>query len=251
MSFDTIIFDLDGTLVHSAPDLTAILNQLLEEKGYVPFEETMVTRLIGDGIAALVERGFSIAGATLQSGELDYLTTRFLDYYRSTPVRLTQPYSGVAETLAALRSKSYRLGVSTNKLTGLARAVLAGVGIDRFFDTIIGSDLVPVKKPDPASLREALRCLGATVGSAIMVGDSEVDVYAARNAGIPVVLMGYGYSRVPPGGLGADAVVDRFGDLPKTIEELSHRICGADEPDKPMAEEAVMCERQALSRGSI
>ena len=235
MPFGAIIFDLDGTLVHSAPDLTAILNRLLNKEGYSSLDETVVTAMIGDGVAALVERGFSMSGATLQYGDLQRLITRFLDCYTSVPVHLTQPYAGVVRTLATLRSERYRLGICTNKLTGLAHSVLAGSGIAGFFDHVVGSDAVPSRKPDPAPVREAVRRLGATVQSTLMVGDSVVDVLAARNAAIPVVLMSYGYSRMPPGSLGADAVVDRFSDLPEAIEELSRRVCQVEQLAGPGA----------------
>jgi phosphoglycolate phosphatase len=216
-----VLFDLDGTLVDSAADLQALINQLLREEGHPGLDLPVVISLVGDGVTLLVERAFRRREAGLSADRLATLVRRFVARYESEPVRLTRPYPRVGETLAMLRSRGYRLAVCTNKLERLARAVLTHLDLAPFFDAIVGSDSVTARKPDPAALHEAMRRLTTTARSTIMVGDSDTDVGAARGAGIPLVLVTYGYSSRSSSGLGADEIIDRFCDLPRAIEALS------------------------------
>jgi phosphoglycolate phosphatase len=234
-----VVFDLDGTLVDSAPDLHVLVNRLLAGMGRAALDLPSIVEMIGDGTAALVERAFQGGSTCLRPQNLDILVARFIEDYERDPVRLTRPYPGVPQTLGLLRSEGYRLGVCTNKLERLADAILSKLKLDRFFDAIVGSDSVGIRKPNPASILETIRRLGPAIRSGVvMVGDSDADLQAARNAGIPVVLVSYGYSRVPPSGLGADAHVDRFIDLPKAIMTLSRSACCPGEQRRPTARSA-------------
>ncbi len=145
---------------------------------------------------------------------------RFLALYEAAPVTFSRPYPGVKQTLAALRADGRGLAVCTNKPQRLTMAVLRGLDLDSFFAAVVGGDALAVKKPDPAHLLAASRALGATADDSVMIGDNEHDVAAAKAAGIPVILVRYGYHRVPLDGLPADIRIDAFSELPDAIARL-------------------------------
>jgi phosphoglycolate phosphatase len=213
-----LIFDLDGTLIDSAPDLRAALNGMLCERGRAPLSLPQVRRMIGDGAAALVSRALAESG--LDSSEAANALPRFLQLYEADAVRLTRPYPGVPETLAALRRRGYRTAICTNKPQHATHTVLEGLGLSSLFDGIAGGDRFAVRKPDPGHLLGLIGALGARAEAAAMIGDNENDAAAAHAAGIPLVLMLYGYARVDPASLAADALLDDFADLPATLDRL-------------------------------
>src|SRR6266851_1159092 len=220
-----VVFDLDGTLVDSAPDLHVLVNRLLIGAGRAALDLPSIVEMIGDGTTALIERAFQSGNLGLPPQNLETLVERFIEDYEREPVRLTRPYPQVPETLGLLRSEGYRLGVCTNKLERLARAILGDLKLDQFFDAIVGGDSIGTRKPNPASLLETVRRLGPAIGSGVvMVGDSEVDEGAARNAGIPVVLVDYGYSRIPPASLRPDVLIGEFAALPRALERISRDV---------------------------
>jgi phosphoglycolate phosphatase len=215
-----VLFDLDGTLVDSAPDLAAALNRLLARAGYPPVALAEVHTMIGDGVAKLVERGFAVHQRVLRPDEIAQFADRFVADYEPNSAIETRPFPGAIEALAELRAAGLALGVCTNKPEGATRAILAALGMDSFFAAVIGGDSVPGRqKPDPEPLREALRRLGVATEAAIMVGDSPNDVAAARAAGLPIVAVRFGYSRVPPDRLGADRLVGHFSELGEALAE--------------------------------
>ncbi len=217
-----VVFDLDGTLIDSAPDLAAALNRLLAREGLPPVRLAEVHTMIGDGVAKLVERGFATHGRTLSAGELERFSVRFVADYEPNSSVETQPFPGAIEALRALRDAGFALGVCTNKPEAATRSILAAFGMDPFIAAAVGGDTLPgTKKPEPATLRETLRRLGAEAGQAIAVGDSPNDVAAARAAGVPIVAVTFGYSRVPPAELGADRLIGRFADLGAALAEVS------------------------------
>ncbi|MGH7029351.1 MAG: phosphoglycolate phosphatase [Stellaceae bacterium] len=218
MSRFLLIFDLDGTLVDSAPDLCAAVNEMLRERGHRPLSLAQVRRMIGDGVPALVARALSARGGG--PGEAARAMPRFLELYEADAVGLTRPYPAVPETLAALRRRGYRTAICTNKPQRATLTVLEGLGLLPLFDGIAGGDRFSVKKPDPRHLLELIGALGARVEAAAMIGDSENDAAAAHGAGVPLVLMRYGYARVDPEALGADALLDHFADLPAALDRL-------------------------------
>jgi phosphoglycolate phosphatase len=218
MTRDAFIFDLDGTLVDSVPDLRAALNQVLGERGRRPLAADEVRRMVGDGVPALVERGLAATGDTQ---DLEAAEARFLALYEAAPAALTRAYPGVRETLARLVASGARLGVCTNKPQKATIGVLEGVGIAGYFTAVLGGDAVPLKKPDPRHLLAALDALGARSDAAAMIGDNENDYAAARAAGIPILLMRYGYLRAAPESLAPDAWLDRFDEVPQAVARLA------------------------------
>ena len=215
-----VLFDLDGTLVDSAPDLAAALNRLLARAGYPSIALAEVQTMIGDGVPKLVERGFAVHRRALSPDEMERFADHFVADYEANATVATRPFPGAVETLVELKALGLALGVCTNKPEGATRAILAAFGMDSFFAAVIGGDTVPGRrKPDPEPLREALRRLGARAETAIMVGDSPNDVAAARALALPIVAVTFGYTRVPPDQLGADRLVGHFSELKQALAE--------------------------------
>jgi phosphoglycolate phosphatase len=209
----TIAFDLDGTLVDTAPDLIGALNLTLLERGLpaVPFEAARV--LVGHGARALIARGFALAGQPVEDGELDALTARFITLYRDRIADESVPFPGMTEVLDRLTAAGATLCVCTNKRTELSIALLDALGLTGRFATVFGSDRAPAAKPDPRCFLAAIEAAGGDPSCALMVGDSDNDVLAARGAGAPVVAVSFGYTETPARELGADAVIDHFDQL--------------------------------------
>jgi phosphoglycolate phosphatase len=218
MAGTLLIFDLDGTLVDSVPDLTDALNQVLRERGYAPLTRSEVAPMVGDGVPALVQRAFAARGGG--DAEAAEALPRYIRIYEANATRLTRPYAGVSRTLAALRRRGYRPAVCTNKPQRAAETVLQGLGLAALFDGVAGGDRYPVKKPDKGHLLALIGELGGEAARAVMIGDSENDAAAAHAAAMPLVIMRYGYARVDPETLGADAVLDDFSDLPAALDRL-------------------------------
>lgn len=218
MKRSALVFDLDGTLVNSLPDLAATLAVTLGEIGAPPLSHAEVRGMIGDGTTALVAR--ALAASKLPARLLDERLARFLALYEAAPAALSRPFPGVPETLRTLRDAGHRLAVCTNKPQRATLAVLRGLGLDGFFAAIVGGDVLVVKKPDPAHLVATLDAIGATTGEAIMIGDNEHDVAMAKAADVPIILMRYGYHRVPLATLEADIQLDAFDALPQAIARL-------------------------------
>ena len=213
-----LVFDLDGTLVDSVPDLTSALNEVLREHGYPALSPAEVTPMVGDGVPALVARAFAARGGT--AAEAAASVPHYIELYEATATALTRPYPGVPETLALLRRQGCRTAVCTNKPQHASLTVLDGLGLAPLFDAIAGGDRYPVKKPDPRHLLGLIDELGGSPGRAVMIGDSENDAAVAHAAQVPLVLMSYGYARSAPATLGAAIVLDHFADLPRTLVRL-------------------------------
>jgi phosphoglycolate phosphatase len=217
-----LIFDLDGTLVDSLPDLHAALLRMLGELGGAPLDLEQVRGMVGDGVKVLVARVLAATGFPEEA--LPGALARFMAIYESEPVARTRPYPGVAETLAELVGRGYRLGVCTNKPQRPTEAILAGLRLDRFFEAVIGGDRLPVRKPHPGHLLGVLDGLAAEPGAAVMIGDHANDIAVARNAGTAAILVRYGYGRDIPAGLSADQEIDRFPDLPEAVRRIEAGI---------------------------
>ena len=212
-----LVFDLDGTLVDSLPDLRAALNEMLRGLARRELSADVVRRKIGDGTYALVERALRATGEVV---DLENAHQRFLDFYQSAPTRLSRLYPGVATTLRSLVRSGARLAICTNKQQAATLAVLAGLNIAEYFKVIVGGDVVPFRKPDPRHLLTALKRLNASPNESVMIGDNENDHAAARAAGVAVILMRYGYLRVLPETLAPDAWLDRFADIPPALDPI-------------------------------
>ena len=214
----TLLLDLDGTLVHSVPDLTAALNRLMRARGLAGFTQPETARMVGDGVAKLVERAFAARGALPDSGAVAEFSA---DYAAHAAVE-TRPYPGVAEGLRSLTQEGWRLAVCTNKLEAAARSLLGSLGLAGYFAAIGGGDSFPVRKPDPAHLLATLRAAGGDPAYAVMGGDNANDVIAARGAGVPCIFAAWGYG-MPAMAEGAAAVARDFTELVALARELVGR----------------------------
>jgi phosphoglycolate phosphatase len=211
----TILFDLDGTLVDSAPDLRAALNRLMASRGLGPFTLPEVVAMVGDGARALVERALAARGLTFDEAALDSF---LLDYTAHAAVE-TRPYPGVPEALETLSAAGWRLAVCTNKPEAAARELLRALDLMPRFAALGGGDSFPVRKPDPGHLLATLRLAGGEPGRAVMIGDHHNDIAAARGAGIPAIFAGWGYG---PAAMAAGApVAASAAALPALLRELA------------------------------
>jgi phosphoglycolate phosphatase len=220
-----VVFDLDGTLVDSAPDIGTAINKLLREDGRGALDPASVISFVGDGAAQLVQRAFAASGPAPEGAALDALLARFMVHYHAEPARLTRAYDGVEAVLGELRQAGHRLGVCTNKPDALIASVLEGTGLARHFHAAVGPDKVTRRKPDPAHLRATLDAMGvAPDAHAIMVGDSINDVRAAHGMGVPCICVTYGYIHGRIEDWGADLLIDRFADLPEALRRLAGAV---------------------------
>lgn len=215
MNFDAVIFDLDGTLVHSSPDLHAAAVAMLRDLGRDPVTLEQVTGFIGNGVPKLVERSLRATGGVPEDGGAAALAS-FSTHYTRDPVRLTRPYPGVMAVLATLDRLGVALGICTNKPETAAHQVLDGVGMAGtrtrpLFDAVVGGDTLTVRKPDPAPVRHALQQLGH--GTALYIGDSETDAATAQAAELPFALFTGGYRKTPVTDLPHDFAFDHFDEL--------------------------------------
>jgi len=213
-----LVFDLDGTLVDSVMDLRAALNEVLRERGHRALSRAEVKHMIGEGVPALVARALAASGA--DPAEAPMALPRFLEIYEANPTQLSHPYPGVPETLATLRRRGYRTAICTNKPQQATLAVMQGLDLLPLFDGVAGGDRFPVRKPHPGHLLQLIAELGARPEASAMIGDNENDAAAARSAAVPLVLVRYGYARVEPESLAADALLDHFSELPGALERL-------------------------------
>jgi phosphoglycolate phosphatase len=213
-----LLFDLDGTLVDSVPDLAAAANQMLGEFRRPPLSEADVTSMVGDGVAMLVER--ALAARQAADEPLAPAVARFLAIYEASATARTRPYPGVPEVLSALAAAGSRLAVCTNKTEAATRAVLEGLDLARFFAVVVGGDSLPARKPDPAPLRIALDRLGVAPARAAMIGDHRNDVLAAERAGVTAIFARYGYGLATLGELRPAAMINAFTDLPQTLRRV-------------------------------
>jgi phosphoglycolate phosphatase len=223
--FDAIVFDLDGTLVDTAPDLHAHLDALLAELGRPGLDLEEIRPLIGDGARALLRRGLEVSGGVPPEVDLDRQFATFLERYTAAPARWGRPYAGVVMALEKLTAAGCRLGLCTNKPQAPTDRLLAAYDLQRYFGAAIGGDALAVKKPDGRHALAVLDQLGVGAQGAVMVGDSANDVLAAHAAGMPCILVSFGYTPVPACELGAERVIDHFDDLLPALAAL-RRSCG-------------------------
>lgn len=214
-----ILFDLDGTLVDSVADLTATLNTLHDELGRRHVSEDEVRGWVGEGASLLVGRALAGTGAELSGAQITTCVARFMEIYRGASAVHTRPYPGVVRLLETLAASGTPMAVVTNKPYVNTMLVLEALDLARFFPVVIGADSGPTRKPDAGPLRAAMAGLG--VNHAVMVGDSHIDVAAARAAGVPVFVVAWGYAHGDPERLGADRVIRRVEDL--AVLELGFR----------------------------
>ncbi|MDZ4374526.1 MAG: phosphoglycolate phosphatase [Phenylobacterium sp.] len=216
----TIAFDLDGTLVDTAPDLVGTLNVLLQQEGLAPLPLAEARPFIGNGARWMIERGFQAAGQTLTPARGQALFDRFIDHYRDHIADESRPFPGCEAALETLRRQGARLCVCTNKRTELSVALLDKLKLSGLFEAIIGADLAPAIKPDRRHLEAAITAAGGDVRRAVLVGDAAPDAGAARAAGVGLILVTFGYTAIPVADLHPDALVDDFAAVPEACLRL-------------------------------
>lgn len=219
----TLVFDLDGTLVDTAPDLTAAMNHVLREAGRPPVPGADVRNMVGRGAMKLIERGFAATGAPAAPEAMQGYFDAFIAYYAANVANRSEPFPHVRETLAGLQHEGFRLGVCTNKPEGLALSLLEALDMRRFFGPVLGADTLTVRKPDPEHLRETVRRAGGDPACAVMIGDSEVDAETAKAAGVPLVIFGFGYTQFDPETFGADALLHDYRELKPALARIMAR----------------------------
>jgi len=206
-----VVFDLDGTLIDSAPDMHRAVNLMLADMGCPPLSLPEIRTMVGDGASALIAR--ALAARQCVTADPTKALEQFLEHYEENPTAFTPTFPGVPETLERLRAIGLTLAICTNKPTRLTHMILERLGINRFFVRVIAGDTLPFRKPDPRALIEVLNVFGTPPAAAIMVGDSEVDAATAHAANVPFVLMTYGYHRGPIDGISSIATLDHFAEL--------------------------------------
>ena len=214
----SITFDLDGTLVDTAPDLVRVLNEVIAPDGLAPIAVDAARSLIGFGSMAMIKQAYRDADIALNDSHALDVQKEFLDLYAKGLSQVSLAYPGVPEVLAQLKRAGARLSVCTNKPGVMARPLLEQLGLAHFFDRIIGSGDTPATKPSAEHIFTAVGHRGSS--SIVMIGDGAPDVFAARAAKVPVILMAYGYSPISVHTFGADAVLRNFRELPSALKEL-------------------------------
>ncbi len=216
----TLVFDLDGTLVDTAPDLCGAMNAVLALHGRPPVPIEEVRHMVGRGARKLIERGFEFTGAPVDPAALEGMMAEFLGYYEAHIADESRAYAGAPEALGAFRDAGHSLGICTNKPERLSRLLLERLDLAGHFGAILGADTLPVRKPDPRHLLETIDRLGGHPDRAIMIGDSEVDAETARAAGVKLVILTCGYTAFDPSTFGADELLAGYDALPAAVARL-------------------------------
>ncbi|MEM7070007.1 MAG: HAD family hydrolase [Pseudomonadota bacterium] len=221
MDKNLLIFDLDGTLADTAPDLVATLNRITSSFGLQPVEVGQVGQIVGFGAKVMIERAFAINNRELTQAMHDKLFNTFLEDYADNLAVESRLFEGVAETISSLQAQGFIATVCTNKPEAMARELLKELGIFEAFAAITGGDTFPFRKPDARHLEETVKLAGCSLKSAIMIGDSIADINAAKNAGIPSVAVTFGYSDVPVEDLRPDHIISQFSQLEDVLRRVS------------------------------
>jgi len=214
-----LIFDLDGTLVDTAPDLLGATNAVLRSEGRREVDPATLRHMVGFGARSLIQQAMAATGAPVDDARLSELVDRFVTHYRAHIADLSVPFDGVEETLSALQAEGAQMAVLTNKPQELADLLLTALKLDRFFPVVYGAGRMSYVKPDARIFHDVVRDLDC--GTGIMVGDSVTDLATGRAAGAPVILVSYGYTPEPAASLGGDAVTDDFRAIPALAKALS------------------------------
>jgi phosphoglycolate phosphatase len=194
MPVEALIFDLDGTLVDTAPDLTAATNHALSLIGRRPISQSEAQNFVGHGSRALIKLGCEATGGIVDEVTLKRLNLALLEYYSDNIARHSVVFPGLLDILHKAREAGLRLGVCTNKVENLSHKLLAALKIDDLFGAVVGGNTLPIMKPDPAPYLEVASRLGVNAANSIMIGDSETDIRTAQNTGVPVIAVTFGYT---------------------------------------------------------
>ncbi len=216
----TVVFDLDGTLVDTAPDLISTLNLILAREGLPPVAYDAARRLIGGGARGMIERALAAEGRACSKPDLERMFAAFIEHYAAHIADRSRPFPHLEVALGHLAEQGHRLAVCSNKLECLSIRLLEVLKLTRHFAAICGQDTFGVQKPDPQMLRLTILRAGGNPGRAIMVGDSGTDVRTSRAATVPVIAVDFGYSEVPVATLQPDRTIGSLAELPAAIREI-------------------------------
>ncbi len=216
----TVAFDLDGTLIDTAPDLLATARATLTHFGYPAVPDVKLRPWISHGSRRILVEGCGAVGIELAEAELDRMFAFFLDHYRRHIADYSRPFPGVHEVVARLAGDGARCVVCTNKLEEPSCALLEALGMLSLFDVVAGRDTYPVHKPDPRHLLNAVRSAGGLGQRALMVGDSDVDVATAKAAGVPIIGVTFGYTHIPITDLGCNAVISGYDEFDEALVRI-------------------------------
>ena len=224
MPSPTIVFDLDGTLIDTAPDLIDTLNVIFAREGIpaVPYEAAR--NAIGGGAKAMIARGIEAEGRTLSAQKLEQMFADFIAYYADHVADKSRPFPGLVDALDTLSARGCRFAVCTNKLERLSVLLLGQLRLADRFVAICGQDTFGIQKPDPEILRRTVTAAGGTLQRTVMIGDSGTDIRTARAAGVPVIAVDFGYSESPIADFGPDRIISHFAQLPASIAALISEI---------------------------
>lgn len=217
----TLVFDLDGTLVDTAPDLAAATNHVLRHLGLAPVTEMDIRPFVGHGALVMIDKAAASHGRQLKQPELYGLFEVFIHHYTAHIADNSTPYAGVTAALEQFMGDGARLAVCTNKIEAHARTLLKALKMDHHFAAITGRDSLGVFKPDPGHLTGTIKLANGTSSKAMMIGDSETDIRTAKNAGIPVIAVDFGYSVEPVAAFKPDAIISHYRELPHAVASIA------------------------------
>jgi phosphoglycolate phosphatase len=220
----TIVFDLDGTLIDTAPDLVETLNVIFAREDLPPLRYEAARNLVGGGAKAMIARGLEAEGRVLPPAKLEQMFADFIAHYSQHLADRSRPFPGVTDALDALAARGCQFAVCTNKLERLSVLLLDQLELAGRFVAICGQDTFGVQKPDPEILRRTVAAAGGAMQQAVMIGDSITDIRTARSAGVPVIAVDFGYSERPVAELGPDRTISHFAQLPASIAAISSAI---------------------------
>lgn len=223
----TVVFDLDGTLVDTAPDLLGALNHVLEDAGLAPVDLPVVATLIGNGARAMMERGFGVRGMSLSPEAMEAAFERFIAYYVENIAVSSQPFAGAVAAMDALKAAGAKLAVCTNKRQDLSERLLGELGLMGRFDAVLGADRASQRKPSGAHVFETVAAAGGAPERALFVGDSRTDEKAARNAGLPFIFVTFGYEAETTESIAADACISHYDQLVGALSALRDQAVAA------------------------
>lgn len=215
-----VIFDLDGTLVDTAPDLMRATNHVLEAIGRRPITMDEVRVFVGHGARALLTRGLAATGGLPENYDVEPDYRRFVDFYAANIAGGSLPFPGTVALLDRLKAENIAMGVCTNKLEGLSLRLLEELDLLKYFGSVVGPDTIGIAKPDPRPFHELVSRLGRKNPRAIMIGDSETDILTARNAGVPVIGVPFGYTPQHVSAFGPDRVIGHYDEAWDALQEL-------------------------------
>lgn len=219
----TVVFDLDGTLIDTAPDLVLATNHVLETAGYQPVSSAIIRPFISYGSRVMIEKGIQQQGREISPGQLDELFSRLIKFYGRNIAVESRPFPGLLDVLDTLRARGTTMAICTNKREDMARRLMEELEMTLYFSAITGRDTFPMCKPDPEHLFGAIRLAGGEPDSTVMVGDSSTDHATAKAAGIPIIGVTFGYTDVPVTELDCDATIEHYSDFLTALDTVTAR----------------------------